>query len=78
MIDLQIDRPIPMPRALVVNIGLKMRLRLTTSIPLPVSAIETSTALCSFALDVTDSTRGSAAVQKIATTIATTVAVWSK
>ena len=35
MIDLQIERPIPMPRALVVNIGLKIRLMLVRLISAP-------------------------------------------
>ncbi len=43
MIDRQIDRPKPMPCALVVYIGLNIRSTEPGSKPVPVSSIETIT-----------------------------------
>ena len=43
MIEWQMERPIPIPVALVVNSGLKIRSRLAGSIPVPVSSIDTRT-----------------------------------
>src|SRR6516162_6286039 len=51
MIERQMESPIPVPRAFVVNRGLKMRSILDGSIPLPVSSIETCTVSCSVTSD---------------------------
>src|SRR6516162_1295392 len=45
MIDWQIERPIPIPRALVVNIGLKSWATSDDLMPVPVSSIDTYTVL---------------------------------
>ena len=45
MIDWQIERPIPIPRALVVNIGLKSWATSDDLMPVPVSSIDTCTVL---------------------------------
>ena len=57
MIERQMESPIPIPRALVVNSGLKMRSMLDGAIPLPVSSIETRMLPCSVTSDFMDSKR---------------------